>query len=160
MRTNKAAFERQKRVSAILNKRLVGHGLAEIAAAENCTVQNISQLIQRALAAAPKEAVANLRLMEALRLDDLQSALWERALGGDLAVIDKVLAIMRQRSRLLGLDRQPNVYGDSDGDGDPGVVKIEIVGNPEPQRMKWMEGEIRRLRALTEGSAPPSTTLN
>jgi len=47
---------------------------------------------------------AELRELEALRLDELQDAVWEKAADGDPGAIDRVLAIMARRSRLLGLD--------------------------------------------------------
>ncbi len=53
-------------------------------------------------------AAGELRTLEAERLDRLQAAVWERALGGDLKAFDRVLAIMSRRARLLGLDAQPN----------------------------------------------------
>ena len=47
---------------------------------------------------------AELRELEALRLDELQDAVWEKAVDGDPHAVDRVLAIMARRSRLLGLD--------------------------------------------------------
>ena len=161
-RTSSAAFERQKRISNILNKRLSGQGLAEIAAAENCTIQNISQLIQRALGEIPKQSVADIRLLEASRLDAMQNALWPQCLLGDIAAIDRVIQIMRRRAQMLGLDKQPDgyYYGREDGETDQ-VVRVEIIGSPEPQRLRWLEDERRRLmEASLAGDTPTTTTIN
>ena len=98
--------------------------------------------------------------MEAMRLDELQNAIWPQALLGDIAAIDRCLAIMKRRAAMLGLDLQPRgFYGREETDGEQ-VVRVEIVGNPEIERVRWLEAERERLLALTEGSAPPSTTLN
>jgi hypothetical protein len=160
MRTGKAAFERMQRVSAILAKRYAGQGLAEIAAAENCTIQNISQLIQRALTAAPKQSVEQIRLLEAGRLDAMQNAIWPQCLAGDIAAIDRVLAIMKRRAAMMGLDLQPGYFSRDDGDGEPAQIRVVIEGDPERQRVRWLEDERRRLLALTEGGTPPGSTLN
>jgi len=37
-------------------------------------------------------------------LDELQDAVWETAADGDLHALDRVLAIMARRAKLLGLD--------------------------------------------------------
>jgi len=47
---------------------------------------------------------AELRRLEALRLDEMQDAVWEKAAEGDPHAVDRVLAIMARRARLLGLD--------------------------------------------------------
>jgi DNA-binding CsgD family transcriptional regulator len=47
---------------------------------------------------------AELRDLEALRLDEMQDAVWEKALEGDLGATDRVLAIMARRAKLLGLN--------------------------------------------------------
>ena len=162
MRTGKAAFQRMQRISAILNKRFSGMSLADIAAAESppCTVQNISSLIQRALTAAPQQGVAEIRALEAMRLDVMTEKLWPAVLMGDIAAIDRALAVMARRAKLLGLDLQPGGWADRDGEEiDPSTIKVEIIGNPEIERVRWMESEIIRLRALTEGM-PSTGTLN
>ncbi len=41
-------------------------------------------------------------LLDSERLDDLTRVLWEKAMGGDLQVIDRLLAIIRQRVALFG----------------------------------------------------------
>jgi hypothetical protein len=47
---------------------------------------------------------AELRALEALRLDELQETAWEQATDGDLLALDRVLAIMARRAKLFGLD--------------------------------------------------------
>jgi DNA-binding CsgD family transcriptional regulator len=50
------------------------------------------------------EEAGMLRDLEALRLDDLQSAIWRQALDGDGGAINRILAIMTRRAKLFGLD--------------------------------------------------------
>lgn len=50
----------------------------------------------------PRETIEAARDLEADRLDQLQRALWPKALAGDQAAISTVLRIMDQRARLLG----------------------------------------------------------
>jgi len=59
---------------------------------------------QRALSAVPVEDVESYRLLELDRLDALQRAIWDKAIDGNLNALDRVLAIMSRRSKLLGLD--------------------------------------------------------
>ncbi|MBK5937161.1 helix-turn-helix domain-containing protein [Halorhodospira halophila] len=51
-----------------------------------------------------REEAEQLRDLEAARLDQLQHALWDKALGGDLRAIDRLLRISERRAKLLGLD--------------------------------------------------------
>lgn len=139
-------------------KRYSGQSLANIAAAENCTIQNISQLIQRALGHMPQQSVAEIRLLECGRLDELLAAVWPAAKIGDIAAIDRVLAIMKRRAAMLGLDLQPGYFSRDDSDTDQ-VVRVEIVGSPEKERVRWLEERSERLRELEAGDAPTTGTL-
>jgi hypothetical protein len=160
MRTGKAEFERMQRVSMILAKRYSGMGLAQIGAEQDppVTAQAIHSLIQRALGQMPQQGVAEIRALEALRLDKLLAAVWPGAMAGDIAAVDRCLAISARRSRLLGLDKQPGYYGRDDGDADAQeVVRVEIVGSPEPQRLKWLEERSERLREIEAGDTATTT---
>jgi len=50
------------------------------------------------------ERTEQVREIEAGRLDDLQSALWDDALDGDAQAVRQVLNVMQRRARLMGLD--------------------------------------------------------
>ena len=39
-----------------------------------------------------------------MRLDEIHAAIWENAINGDLRSVDRVLAIMKRRAKLYGLD--------------------------------------------------------
>jgi hypothetical protein len=60
--------------------------------------------VQSALKRGFVEPAADLRQLEAERLDRLQAAVWAAALRGDTKAIDRVLRISDQRARLLGLN--------------------------------------------------------
>lgn len=59
---------------------------------------------QRAMARTLQQPAAEIRQLEADRLDRLQVALWTKAMKGDGWAVDRVLSIMERRARLLGLD--------------------------------------------------------
>ncbi len=63
-------------------------------------VQHALQDLNRGNAA----QAAELRDLEILRLDELQEAVWEKAVDGDLHALDRVLAIMARRAKLLGIE--------------------------------------------------------
>jgi hypothetical protein len=50
------------------------------------------------------DSIEHRRRHEAERLDELESAIWPNAMAGNLDAIDRCLAIMERRARLLGLD--------------------------------------------------------
>ena len=50
------------------------------------------------------EDAGTLRDIEAMRLDELQAAIWQKAVEGEGAAIDRVLHVMARRAKLLGLD--------------------------------------------------------
>lgn len=61
------------------------------------------RLVQAALAARQREAAPAVRALELARLDALLERVWPRALAGHLPAVDRVLAILDRRARLLGL---------------------------------------------------------
>ena len=55
------------------------------------------------------ESLEDSRQLELMRLDELQVALWDRAVDGELPAAHAVLKIMDRRAKLLGLDRPEKV---------------------------------------------------
>ncbi len=164
-KTSKRAIESDMRLSAILAKRVTGMSLKQIGLEESppISLQRVAQLISRAVTEMVAEPLEHVRRLELLRLDKLFGAVWTGAMAGDIACVDRCLAIMARRARLLGLDKQVGgyAYGHDGEEIDPQTVKIEIVGNPEIAKMQWLEAERERLLALVnEGSAPTTGTLN
>ena len=133
--------------------------MAEIGAAEDppCSAQNVHQMVKRVLVARTSETLEQARHLDLMRCDQLLAAIWQNALNGDIACIDRCLAIMVRRARLLGLDIQPSLrFSDHDMEVDESgrpIVKVEIVGDPEAKRVQWLEGRSERLRELEAAGA-------
>jgi hypothetical protein len=45
--------------------------------------------------------------MEVERLDTLQRAVWQDAIGGDIKAVETALRIIQARAKVLGLDNMP-----------------------------------------------------
>lgn len=90
-----------------LRLRLDGLSHREIAAELGIAPSTAYKRVHHALEdvnARNAEEAENLRTLEMLRLDELQNALWERAVDGDDKAIGRILTIMERRAKLLGLD--------------------------------------------------------
>ncbi|WP_158604502.1 hypothetical protein [Nocardioides mangrovicus] len=61
--------------------------------------------VSKALAEREVESIDEFRELELARLDQLQVAVWDDAMNGQIKAIDVVLRIMGKRDRLLGLDK-------------------------------------------------------
>jgi hypothetical protein len=94
------------RRSTAVELALAGHSYDEIAAA--CGYANRGtawRTVTEALREQGVDQVSRLRRLELARLDRLQAAHWDGAVGGDVKAADRVLKVMAMRVRLLGLDR-------------------------------------------------------
>ena len=90
-----------------LELRSAGLSFREIARELKVAPATAYKAVARGLAAVNagcREQAQELRALEALRLDQMQAALWEQATDGEVKAIDRVLRIMERRARLLGLD--------------------------------------------------------
>jgi hypothetical protein len=124
-------IERERRIAEILSLRVSGRSLREIGESLNPAIsaQAVFTCIRKAVAGMAREATEQVRRLEALRLDELTTGVYEQALAGDVAAVDRVLAISYRRARLLGLDVQPT-RGVADPFATPKVV-VEVVGGAE-----------------------------
>jgi hypothetical protein len=96
------AVERQRQA---LELRLAG--LTFEAIAQRIGYSNRSSAadaVTAALRATVQVPADDLRELECERLDSLLNAMWPKAVGGSHLAVDRCLAIMERRSRLLGLD--------------------------------------------------------
>lgn len=128
-RTGPKVIKDQERLHRVLALRTQGWTLKQIGEQEGVSNVRIHQLIVIALAQLVSEPGEEMRRLEAMRLDDLQTAVWERAMNGDYAAIDRCLAIMERRARLMGLDapRQTLVGVASEGYEPPPSIRVEVV---------------------------------
>ena len=116
------------------------------------------RLVQSALKRTLAEPAADVRTLEADRLDRLQAAVWPAALRGDVKAIDRVLRISDQRCRLLGLNAPIKTELTVALDEGQARLMLGFIQNvltdlnltPEQQTVS---GEIvsRRLRAIEGG---------
>jgi hypothetical protein len=76
-------------------------------------------------------------MLELMRLDQLLKAIYTNAKNGDIAAIERCLVISMRRARLLRLDRQRSVgrFGSDEDPDAPRVVRVEIVGDLEVERV-------------------------
>lgn len=94
--------------AVILDWRLQGHTLTRIARElppagyAPLSALQINRIVQSELKRAAK-LPGNSRSIELMRLDQLQAAHYAKALAGEAAATDRVLAIMDRRAKLLGL---------------------------------------------------------
>jgi len=89
---------------------------------------------QRAAKRAVYEDVDAIRQVEGERLDLMQSAVWGKALQGDLPAIQTLIRIMERRAKLLGLDqplRQQIEVTTYDGDSIDAEVRklVELLNS-------------------------------
>jgi hypothetical protein len=118
----KSSEERAKRALAILNMRLHGFPPSKIARElpaagyAKVSISQIRRIIRAALEDAAQRPAEELLRMELLRLDELQSAQYAKAIAGDAPAMDRVLAIMDRRAKLLGL-HQPRTEAEAPAGG-------------------------------------------
>jgi hypothetical protein len=84
-----------------------------------------------------------------MRLDELQVAVWDRAINGDLPAAHCALKIMDRRAKLLGLDKpekiEVNKWDINAEDLDAEVERIvNIINEREDQFMARREAEVRK----------------
>ena len=95
------------------------------------------------------ESVEEARQLELMRLDEMQFAIWDRAINGELSALSCVLKIMDRRAKLLGLDKPEKVdvnkWNFTGEDLDAEVEKIMTMMNErEDEFMARREAEVRK----------------
>jgi hypothetical protein len=95
------------------------------------------------------ESIDDARQLELMRLDELQVAVWDRAVNGELPAAHCVLKIMDRRAKLLGLDKpekvEVNKWDFNAEDLDAEVQRIvDMMNEREEQFMERREAEVRR----------------
>jgi hypothetical protein len=110
--SSSARISRSQRAMMALDFRLAGKTYREVGQLMGFSEQRAHQLVTQELQrlnALRAEAAAEVMRLEAERLDALLAGLWDAAKGGDVAAVDKVLAIMGRRAKLYGLDAPTKV---------------------------------------------------
>lgn len=105
------AEDSQKRAALALKAyrmRLKGASWWDIA--EECSVTEaaaahlIDEQMREAVTLVGEAQRSKMLAMEIARLDALQAGIWQTAVNGDVQAIDRVLKIIAQRAKLLGLE--------------------------------------------------------
>ncbi|WP_020393504.1 hypothetical protein [Kribbella catacumbae] len=107
-----------------LGLRSAGLRYAEIA--ERLGYANASsarKAVFRGLARSAADEADDLRAIEGERLDKLQSAIWTKALRGDLRAIDTIVRLMGHRAKLFGLE-MASKHEVTGADGDAIIVEV------------------------------------
>lgn len=139
--------ERRRRAVAL---RIAGASFEQIGEQLGITRQSAHALVVNALDEIAKqtaESAEQLRQMELQRLDALQAALWADAMRGDEQKIDRVLKIMAQRAKLLGLNA-PELFAPTDPTG-----KNEYSGLSDGERLTKLAALLDAARARRDGRA-------
>jgi hypothetical protein len=150
--TTKAKIARMLQVSQWLSMRLQGYTLQQIGENQDpkITHQAVAKGIKLALGRVAIEPFDQIKTMELLRLDELLAGIYPRATQGDIAAIDRVLAIGVRRARLLGLDMQQNTGLNENDSIDPVTgerkIRLEIINDPEVGRREYLYR--KRIEAL------------
>ena len=120
------AAERRRRSVALRKEGLSYQAIADELGMARSSVHHT---VGKAMATLEKEIEGEARLLGALemeRLDNLQVAIWSRAMEGHLGSVDRVLKIMDRRARLLGLDAPARIaHTTPDGGSDPAAMSSQ-----------------------------------
>jgi hypothetical protein len=86
--------------------------------------------------------INEMRNLELQRLDNIQSAHWLNAMGGDVSAANLVLKVIESRRKLLGLDAPTNIN-----------VKAEVISY-DPDSIQAELSRLYSAYALTSNSEP------
>jgi hypothetical protein len=104
-KANARAIRQNEKDASAVRLRLGGHTFDEIAVKLGYTHRSAAaKAVGRAMAATIQEPTDELRRIEVERLDAMLKALWPAAQAGKWLAVDRILAVMDRRARLLGLD--------------------------------------------------------
>lgn len=127
-------LEMAERRKEALQLRLAGASYQAIADHLGVSKYTAYHDVQNEIADIPKEAAAELRREELMRLDTLQRAVWKEALQGDTDAVRTALQVVDRRIRMMGLDAPAAVnVGSGNTDIDDAVQKF-IKATQEPPR--------------------------
>jgi hypothetical protein len=98
------------------------------------------EAVTRSIRELTQDVAKDVLVLELERLDRLQFGIWEKARGGDLQAIDRVLRIMERRAALVGLDAAAAVAAGLDGTSNPTVDAMTNL--------------VREIRALDASKSP------
>lgn len=135
-KTSADRFTATERRAQAVELRMEGKTFDRIGAELGVSRQRAYQLVHGALGKLQRETqdrVEEALALELERLDALQLAIYERATGGDLRAIDRMLRIMERRAKLLGLDTPQKVAPTNPAGDSPYQLRIHDMNAKERQ---------------------------
>jgi hypothetical protein len=148
--SEQADLDFKQRDARVYELRIQGHTFDQIAGEVGYSGPSGAwQAYQRIKSESIFESVDEARQLELMRLDEMQLAVWDNAINGDLPSANCVLKIMDRRAKLLGLDKpekvEVNNWDFSSEDLDAEVQRIvTIINEREDQFMVRREAEVRK----------------
>jgi hypothetical protein len=118
--TSKRNIRARENENKVLDLRRQGISYEKIHRITGLSISGAHAMVKRVmerLTEYANETADEIKKQELLRLDEMQAALYKKAVKGDIRAIDAVLRIMQRRAKLLGLDEPEKV--------DLGVYEIE-----------------------------------
>ena len=143
-------FDAKKRDARVFELRIQGNTFEQIATKVGYSGPSGAwQAYQRIRSEVIFESIDEARQLELMRLDELQMAVWDRAIKGELNAAHCVLKIMDRRDKLLGLDKpgkvEVNNWDFNAEDLDAKVQKIvNMINEREDQFIERREAEVRK----------------
>jgi len=148
--SEEADLDFKQRDARVFELRIQGHTFDQIAGEVGYSGPSGAwQAYQRIKSETIFESIDEARQLELMRLDEMQLAVWDRAINGDLPAAHCVLKIMDRRAKLLGLDKpekvEVNRWDFSGEDLDAEVQRIAtMINEREDQFMERREAEVRK----------------
>jgi hypothetical protein len=136
--------ERRRRIAVALDMRIKGATYQQIGDALGVTLQSANRMVLAGVAewnATIRRDAADLIALEYARLERLHAAVWDQAIAGDPAAVDRVLKIMERRAKLLGLDRQPDLGSET--------AELRIILEEDSNGWNWQTPAVMHLPAST-----------
>jgi hypothetical protein len=144
-KNSKTRITAAQRRTLALALRIQGKTFREIGTALNFSEQRAHAIITSELArlnGERSEKAEEVRRLELERLDALLAGCWDSARGGDPPAIDRVLAIMARRARLLGLDApSKTALTDPSGQRAAHLIPAEELSDDELARIAASGGQ-------------------
>jgi hypothetical protein len=103
-KTGKLAIERAQRQEKVLQLRLAGATIREIAARLSIPRSTVQRDLVSTVGELTREPAEQVVDMELGRLDRMLLGIWKDATAGDVKAIDRALKIMERRAKYLNLD--------------------------------------------------------
>jgi hypothetical protein len=72
--------------------------------------------------------------MELRRLNELQAAMWSKAMQGEEGAVDRILNVMKRRAKYLGLDEPDEIRAEIGGGLDVSVLLDALEEYPEARQ--------------------------